>query len=466
MSDPLDPYLYSWPYSELHGDSRWRDAGPLFSERLLPETAAELEQDSRWPLFFPASICVVTTTDGEAVAMEKVVGPSIVNRFPYILALSFCIKRLSDRHHVRNFFTKTLENGAGVAVQFFPPGKILDRAMASILEVDEKLSRERVAQTGMSTRKALTNDSPVFDSAYMVYEARLARPGKDFHGRTILEKPWIDLGSHRVYFFEINALQLDERIANGEKQIAWRSLPRWLPKTEKKIIPKPKIGPESFSKYIKGYTPHYRFPSHGTIAFESDGSEHSMAIKYLPPLPENQVEVDNDRARWPCFFPSAAGMITAYTEDGVPNLMPCGSTTIVSRHPLIVAIALSNASINERYTPRASLKMIVESGKFGCGVPFIDEKVVNAIRYAGNVSFKSDPKKIYNSGLEFIETTSNTPVLADLPLHMDCEVIDQSHLGTHTLFFGEVKRALVRKDVTPSNPLKWIPWADVVAGEQ
>ncbi len=48
---------------------------------------------------------------------------------------------------------------------------------------------------------------------------------------------------------------------------------------------------------------------------------------------------------------------------------------------------------------------------------------------------------------------------------MDCEVVDQRHLGTHTLIFGEVTRVLVRKDVTPDNPMKWVPWADIVKGK-
>lgn len=465
MPDSLDPYLYSWPHFELREDSNWRDSGDLFLERLLPETPLELEKDSRWPLFFPSSICIVTTSDGETLAMEKVVGPSIVNRFPYVMALSFCTKRLSDRHHDRNSFTQILENSSGVAVQFLPPGKSLDRAMASILEVDEALSENRVAHTGLSTRKALTNDSTVFEDSYLIYEARLATAGKDFHGRATFEKPWIDLGSHRVYFLEVTALQLQENIACGDNQISWCSLPRWSPKVKDRAVINPKISAESFSRYVKGYTPYYRFPSKGTIAFESDGNENGMAIKHLSPLPEGQLEVDNDRARWPCFFPSSAGMITSYSNEGIPNLMPCGSTTIVSRNPLIIAIALSNAPINERYAPRASLKMILKSGKFGCAVPFLNEKILDAIRYAGNVSFKSDPQKILNSGLEFIKTSSNTPVLADFPLHMDCEVVDQRHLGTHTLIFGEVTRVLVRKDVTPDNPLKWVPWADIVEGK-
>ena len=88
--------------------------------RNMPEhTLEEIAIDSQWPAFFPSSICYVTTTCGSNVALEKVVGASIVNRFPYILALSLCKQELSQRHHVRRIFTEMLESSANVAVQFF-----------------------------------------------------------------------------------------------------------------------------------------------------------------------------------------------------------------------------------------------------------------------------------------------------------------------------------------------------------
>src|SRR4029077_17992196 len=114
----------------------------------------------------------------------------------------------------------------------------------------------------------------------------------------------------------------------------------------------------------------------------------------------DQVEVDNDRARWPCFFPSSAGMITSWCEDGTPNVMPCGSTTIVSRNPLVIAPCISYARINDRYAARASLELIRKGGRFRCGVPFINDVVVDAMRYAGKVSITLDRDKVANAGLE------------------------------------------------------------------
>jgi flavin reductase (DIM6/NTAB) family NADH-FMN oxidoreductase RutF len=461
ISHSLEPYRYLWPDHNPRTNSRWRSeygGGPL--ARDFPESLAELAEDSRWPAFFPSPMCLVTVADGSGEGLEKVVGASIVNRFPYVMALSFCTRPLSARHHPRGTFTEMLERGGCVAVQYVPPGRSLDRVLDVIHSGAEKDTRGRIAATGLPTRKAVTNDAPVFDEAHLIYEARLVKPGKDFDAEPIYPEPWIDLGSHRVYFLEINAIQLRRDIAEGRSQIVWRSLPVWRPKREIALRPARDEGIEPKGRYQKGYTPHYRFPSAGTIAFEADAIRDGMAVKHLPPLPEDQVEVDNDRARWPCFFPSSAGMITSWADDGVANLMPCGSTTILSRHPLILAPCISYAAINERYAPRASLEILRRRGRFGCGVPFIHDAVLDAIRYAGNTSISVDPRKVERTLLK-IEKREWAPVFPDLPIHYECAIQGEVRLGTHIMFLGEVRRIRVREDVTPETPLEWIPWADV-----
>lgn len=460
---PLSPYRYLWPRIELDR-SVWRaeGTGDAF-HRAMPESAQELALDSRWPALFPSPICLVTTGDGSSAALEKVVGASIVNRFPYIVALSFCRRPLSERHYVRSGFMDAVERNAEVAVQFLAPGKALDRAMDAIASVPDDQVGERIARAGLPVRPSRTNRAPMFTDAYLVYEARLVRPGRDFERVPIHAEPWTDAGSHRIYYFEITAIQLREDIAQGRSQIHWRSLPTWQPgpsfhrprRTETAI---------KGAAYQKPYTPLYSFPSSGTIAFESDEVRDGMAIKYLPPLPEDQVEVNNDRARWPCFFPSSVGMITTWAEDGVPNVMPCGSTTIVSRHPLIVTPCVSYAAINDRYAPRATLDAIRRTGRFGCGVPFIEETVLSAIKYCGNVSLNANRDKVLASGLE-IEPSDWAPIPTALPVYFECEVTGEVRLGTHIMFLGEVKRIRVRADVTPDRPLEWCGWADVRPSE-
>jgi flavin reductase (DIM6/NTAB) family NADH-FMN oxidoreductase RutF len=214
-------------------------------------------------------------------------------------------------------------------------------------------------------------------------------------------------------------------------------------------------------QYQKGYTPEYYFPSFNTVAFEYDCIENGMAVKLLPRLPEDQVEVDNDRARWPCFFPSSAGLITTWGESDVPNLMPCGSTSVLIRHPLCIGICVAYAEINIRYAPRGSARALNETGRFGCGVPFIHATIIDAMKYAGNVSIDKDKQKIQNAGLEVI-AHEWAPMLSALPIHFDCEVKKTVRLGTHVLYLGEVKAIHIREDISPFNPLAWFPYPDVI----
>src|SRR5437867_211191 len=91
LHESLRTYRYCWPGESF--DSRWvRNRDALW--RAMPETDEELSRDSRWPAMFPSPICLVTTSDGKRAALEREVGASIVNRFPYVVALSVCRTKL------------------------------------------------------------------------------------------------------------------------------------------------------------------------------------------------------------------------------------------------------------------------------------------------------------------------------------------------------------------------------------
>jgi flavin reductase (DIM6/NTAB) family NADH-FMN oxidoreductase RutF len=458
----LKPYLYKWPYFDLSKSSKWRSEDADWYVHEMPEDREEIAKDSRWPCFFPGPISIVTTSDGDKNALEKVVGACIVNRFPYIIALSFCNNRISDRHYERKVFMKSLENSGTVAVQFLPPGADLDNVMNKIANIPDEDCYKRIKSTGLSTFKAQTNDARIFNSAYLAYEAKLVTPGKDFYQNPIFKSPYTDLGSHRVYYLEITAIQMSEVIAAEKEYIYWRSLPDWIGKGEMESNKSRKSSSAIPEGYKKGYTPHYCFPSENTISFESDYVKDGLAVKLMPPLQKDHVEVDNDKARWPCFFPSPLGIVTSYAEDGTPNMMPCGSVTILNRHPLTIGICIAYANINERYAARATLDFVRRNGRFGCGIPYIDEMVVDGIWYTGNVSFAKDRDKVKISGLN-VRKGENSPILTDLPIHYDCVVKDEIRLGTHILFLGEVTRIHVRKDVSENNPLEWFPWATVIS---
>lgn len=451
------PYL--WPTGAL--DERFQTTdGNLFSSAVLKDTGSSLSGDSRWPAFFPAPIAFLTTGSGDRTVLERTVGPMIVNRFPLVMAVSLCREQLSERHYARRSTMEALERNGTGAVQFLAPGQPLTSALAAIESEPDARATSRARRSGLAMREARQTATGVLSDAYLVYEGRLARPGVSLDGVRTYDRPWHDVGSHRVYFLEVVAIHLKTAIARGEKQVAWQSLPEWTP-TEQVETPPYDAGHLADGRYVKGYTPQYRFPAAGTVAFEADDIDGDMSIRHLEPLARDQVVVDNERARWPCFFPSSAGMLTAWRDDRRPTAMPCGSTAIVSRLPLTFAACLSNSAINERYAPRATLGVIRARGRFGVGVAYGDADIVRAISYLGNVSGQTDPDKVRHAGLAALQGGSS-PVLAQLPIHFDCRLTGEVLLGTHVMVTGEVERIHVRRDVTPERPLTWQPWARVV----
>jgi flavin reductase (DIM6/NTAB) family NADH-FMN oxidoreductase RutF len=457
----LTSYLYRWPTEGLTESRGWfASTTPGFMERLMPEPEEVLASDSRWPAMFPSAVCVVATGRGETCAIEKVVGPCIVNRFPLVMSLSFCRRALSERHYARRSFMELLEANGTAAVQFLAPGPNLSHILSCIEKIPDERTTERIAATGLATRPALCNASPVFQHSYLVYEGRLVKPNKDFDGEGIFDSPYTDIGSHRMYFLEVEAIQLREDLASGSGQLLWQSLPQWQPRNEERGLRAVNWSLRPAGKYIKGFTPYYAFPSTNTVAFIADGHAHGMAYKRLPPLVDEQVEVDNDAARWPCFFPSSVGMITTRGVDGQPNVMPCGSTVVVSRSPLSIGIAVGYARINERYSPRASLNNLRHTRRFGCAVAYASLDLAEAIRYLGTSSIADDPSKVESSGL-MVMSDVDQPLIPGLPVNFDCRVVHEQRLGTHVLFVGEVERILCRTDVDLDNPLTWSPFAAV-----
>ena len=308
LPDERQPFVYRWPNSSDFDGPAWSaiDDGRLLT-RAMPETAAELAQDSRWPALFPSAICIVTASDGQTTVLEKVVGASIVNRFPYTLALSFCRQPLSDRHYVRSTTMDTIEATGRVAVQFLRPGPALAQAMSAITKFPEDAMAERLRHAGPASCVGSVSKAPILDGAYLVYEGSLVRPGNDFEGNAVNAQPFIDCGSHRIYNFEIDAISLADEVASADRPVQWRSLPVWRgvapTADDSEHAREDREQRLSRAKYVKSYRPDYVFPSPETIAFAGTPNNKGFSELNFEPFVQSQAEVDNDQARWPCFFP-------------------------------------------------------------------------------------------------------------------------------------------------------------------
>ena len=188
----------------------------------LRESLEKLAEDSRWPALFPQSITFATTGTMEAPIVERCVGATVVNRFPYIVCVSLCRERLSDRHHPRADVMEAIELANAFSVNILTESPEAEALLGACAEAPP---RERLARAGLGVRRGEVTAVPVIDVAPLVYECELTEPAEDFEGEPIFQRPREDLGSHTLYFGEVRAIQLDERIAKRETQILWHSLP-------------------------------------------------------------------------------------------------------------------------------------------------------------------------------------------------------------------------------------------------
>jgi len=188
----------------------------------LRESLETLADDSRWPALLPQSITFVTTGTVEAPIVERCVGATVVNRFPYVVCVSLCRERLSDRHHPRADVMDAIESTGGFTVNVLSESAEAEALLEACAEAPP---RERLARAGLGVRSGEVTAVPVIDAAPLIYECELTEPAEDFEGEPIFQSPRDDLGSHTLYFGEVRAIQLDEQIAKREAQILWHSLP-------------------------------------------------------------------------------------------------------------------------------------------------------------------------------------------------------------------------------------------------
>ena len=188
--------------------------------------------------------------------------------------------------------------------------------------------------------------------------------------------------------------------------------------------------------YKKTFTPRYRFPGPNTVAFEGESCGR-MRVLVLPTGPV--YEADNDRARWPCFFPAPLLVITAAAADGRTNMMPCGSTMMVNRHPLTIAACVAYAEINVRYRRRETLAMIEDAGVFGVCVFSDEDRFVEAVNLSGNLSVADGVDKFRRAGLTpIVGRETGTVLVKEAPICYECRLVGTRRLGTHKMLLGEV----------------------------
>lgn len=132
-------------------------------------------------------------------------------------------------------------------------------------------------------------------------------------------------------------------------------------------------------------------------------------------------------------YPVPAVMVSTKGTDGKPNILTIAWAGTVNSDPPMVSISVRK----NRY----SFKALEETGEFV--VNLTTKELVRATDFCG-VKSGADVDKFKECGLTPLESAKvSAPGIAESPVNIECKVISQTDLGTHTMFVGEVVNVTV-----------------------
>ncbi len=137
--------------------------------------------------------------------------------------------------------------------------------------------------------------------------------------------------------------------------------------------------------------------------------------------------------------PTETVIVSAFDQDGRADACTLAFYMVSSHIPPCVTIAVNATQ------KRKTLKNLLETKAFILGFPSADQ--VKEADYLGVESgYLAD--KIRNAGFTTSEgQTVHAPIINELPLSLECEVVHTVTIGSHMQVTGEVKRILADETI-------------------
>ncbi|MEI6575376.1 MAG: flavin reductase family protein [Bacteroidota bacterium] len=127
-------------------------------------------------------------------------------------------------------------------------------------------------------------------------------------------------------------------------------------------------------------------------------------------------------------LPCPVLIIGTYGPDGKPNIMNAAWGGIVCSVPPCISVSVRES--------RLTYHNIRHSGAFTVNFP--SEKFLKEADYVGIVSGR-DHDKFKETGLKAVKSKLiNAPLVDEFPYALECKLIREVNLGTHTMFIGEI----------------------------
>ena len=142
-------------------------------------------------------------------------------------------------------------------------------------------------------------------------------------------------------------------------------------------------------------------------------------------------------------LPSPVLIIGTYGSDGKPNMMNAAWGGIVSSKPPCISVSLREATL--------SFHNIEQTGAFTVNIP--SERYLKEADFVGIVS-GNEYDKFKATGLTPDKSTRvNAPIVKEFPYTLECKLVREINLGSHTMFIGEIVGMVADSEVLNPNQL-------------
>jgi flavin reductase (DIM6/NTAB) family NADH-FMN oxidoreductase RutF len=142
-------------------------------------------------------------------------------------------------------------------------------------------------------------------------------------------------------------------------------------------------------------------------------------------------------------IPSPVLIIGTYGSDSRPNIMTAAWGGIASSNPPCISVSLREATL--------SFHNIKQTKAFSVNIP--SEKYLNHADYVGMVSGRDCDKFKETSLTPEKSKLVNAPIVKEFPYTLECKLVRQVKLGSHTMFIGEIVGMVADSEVLNPNQL-------------
>jgi flavin reductase (DIM6/NTAB) family NADH-FMN oxidoreductase RutF len=142
-------------------------------------------------------------------------------------------------------------------------------------------------------------------------------------------------------------------------------------------------------------------------------------------------------------LPSPVIIIGTYGPDGKPNMMNAAWGGIVSSNPPCISVSIREATL--------SFHNIQQSEAFTINIP--SEKHLKEADFVGMVSGREFDKFKATGLTPEKSKLVNAPIVSEFPYSLECKLVKQVNLGSHTMFIGEIVGMIADSDVLNAKQL-------------